>query len=59
MTTRKINIDLSISHNYDKVSLGMADEPIQAENDEELKAGIRKRFALLREEIKREFEEIQ
>jgi len=59
MTVRKIHIELSLSKNYDKVTIGMTDEPIEAETDEELKAGIRQRFKLIREEIKKEFEEIQ
>jgi len=59
MTTTKMNIELAISRNYDKVSLSFLDEPLQHESEEELKAEIRQRFKLLREEINKEFEAIQ
>ena len=59
MKTSKINIGLSLSRNFDKVTLEMLDEPIEYENDEEFAQGVRKRFSLLRAEVDREFGEIQ
>ena len=59
MKTTKVNIGLAISRNYDKVNLEMVDEPIQHETDIEFAEEVRKRFKLLREEIAREFKEIQ
>lgn len=59
MSTTKINIGLALSRNYDKVSLEMVDEPITHETEEQLVEAIRKRFKLIREEIVREFANIQ
>ncbi len=59
MTTTKINIGIALSRNFDKVTLEMLDEPVLHETEEELKAGIRKRFDLLRAEVEKEFGEIQ
>ena len=59
MTTTKINIELALSRNFDKVSLGMIDEPVSHESEEELIQGIRKRFDLLRAEVEAEFKNIQ
>ena len=56
---KKINIELALSRNFDKVSLGMIDEPVEYETDEDLIKGIRERFALLRKEVIKEFENIQ
>ena len=59
MTTTKINIGLSLSRNFDKVTLEMLDEPVSHNSEEELIIGIRKRFDLLRAEVEKEFENIQ
>lgn len=59
MTTTKINIELALSRNFDKVSLGMLDEPISHENKEEFIKGVKERFKLLRELIEEEFGNIQ
>ncbi len=59
MTTTKINIELALSRNFDKVSLGMIDEPVSHDSEDELIKGIRKRFSLLRGEVEEEFKNIQ
>ena len=59
MTTTKINIGLALSRNFDKVTLEMLDEPVTHETEEEFVQGVRKRFALLRSEVIKEFENIQ
>lgn len=59
MTTTKVNLEIALSRNFDKVTLGLIDEPISHESEDELKAGIRKRFDLLRSEVEREFEHLQ
>ena len=59
MSTTKINIGLALSRNFDKVTLEMLDEPISHDSEDELVAGIRKRFDLLRAEVVKEFENIQ
>ena len=55
MKTTKLNIGLAISKNYNVVKLEMIDEPIEAESDEVLRAKIRQKFNLLREEVNLEF----
>jgi hypothetical protein len=59
MKTTKINIELALSRNFDKVSLGMIDEPIEHETEEGFISAVRQRFKLLRGEITREFSNIQ
>jgi hypothetical protein len=59
MTTTKVNLEIALSRNFDKVTLGFIDEPISHENEDELIKGIRTRFKLLREEIELEFHNIQ
>ena len=59
MATTKINIGLALSRNFDKVTLEMLDEPVSHDSEEELIAGIRKRFGLLRTEVEMEFGKIQ
>ena len=54
----KVNIGLQLSKNYDKVILEFADEPIEHDSDDELKAHIRKKFNLIREEVNLEFTKI-
>ena len=56
---KKMNLSIAISRNYDKVALEFLDEPIEHDNEEELKQGIRKRLALLKSEVEKEFGEIQ
>ena len=51
MKTTKINAEISISRNYNKVTLGISDEPIEYESDDELQVKIRMIFALLKEEV--------
>jgi hypothetical protein len=59
MTTTKVNLEIALSRNFDKVTLGFIDEPISHDTEEELIKGIRTRFALLRSEINEEFTKIQ
>ena len=55
----KFNIGLALSINFDKVTLEMIEEPIEYETDEELRAKIRSRFKILREEVDLQFKQIQ
>lgn len=55
METTKINIEVSLSRNYDKMSLGLLDEPIEYSDDEDFKSKIKSKFALLRELVENEF----
>lgn len=59
MVTSKINIGIAISRNFDVVKIEFLDEPISYDSDKELRAGIRRRFNILREEIDIEFRNIQ
>ena len=59
MSTTKVNIEIALSRNFDKVTLGMIDEPISHESEDEFIKGIRKRFDLLRKEVEEEFTKIQ
>ena len=55
----KFNIGLAPSRNFDKVTLEMMEEPIEYDSDEELKAKIRQKFKLLRDEVDLEFSKMQ
>jgi len=59
METKKMSIGLSLSRNFDKITLSFEEEPVEYESDEELKTEIQKRFSLLRAEIEKEFGNIQ
>lgn len=59
MTTSKINIGLALSRNYDKVNLEMVDEPIEHETEEGFRIEVQKRFKVIREEIIKEYKNIQ
>jgi len=54
-----MNIGLAISINFDKVTLEMMEESIEYDSDEELRAKIRQKFTLLREEVDLEFSKMQ
>ena len=55
----KLNIGLALSRNFDKVTLEMIDEPVEYENDDELRGQIKKRFDLIRSEVDEEFRKVQ
>lgn len=55
MPSSKMNIGLSLSRNFNKVTLEMIEEPVEYESEEELRARVRQKFAILREEVDLEF----
>jgi len=59
MKTTKVNIGLSLSRNFDKITLERVDESISHNNDEDFVAEVKKRFSLLRGEIEKEFKNVQ
>lgn len=59
MTITKMAIGLAISRNYNVVKLEMIDEPIEAENDEILKAKIRQKFEVLKGEVELQFDKLK
>jgi len=59
MVTSKFNIGLAPSRNFDKVTLEMIEELIEYDSEEELKAKIRQKFSLLRDEVELEFSKMK
>ena len=55
MTTTKLNLGLSISRNYNKVTIELLEEIIIHETEEELKTKIREKLNLIRGEVDYEF----
>lgn len=51
----KINIGLAISRNFNNVKIELVEEIIEYESEEELKARIRQKLKLIREEVDLEF----
>ena len=51
MEQQKINMEFKLSKNYNSVMLGIQDEPIVFENEEQLRQEIRKVARILREEV--------
>ena len=56
---KKINIEESISMNFNKVTIGFCDENIEFEDEKELREQIRKRFEIIRSEVNREFKNLE
>lgn len=52
--TTKVNFGISLSQNFQKVTLEIAEEPIEYSSDEEFRAKIRQKYTLLREECTKE-----
>jgi len=59
MKIKKVNIGLSLARNYNKITLDFLEEEIEYETEGELKANIRQRFNILREEIELQFSKIE
>jgi len=58
MKSTKVNIELSLSQNYDKVTLGIRDEPIEYETDEQFDEKVKEIFKRIRTLINEEFKNI-
>lgn len=54
----KINVGLTLSRNFQNVRLEIEDS-VEYENENELKAHIRRRFELIKEEVDLEFQKLQ
>jgi len=59
MATKKMNIGLAISRNFNVVKLDFLEEPVEYNSEEELKVEIGKRLDLLNNEVEIEFSKIQ
>jgi len=55
MKTTKINIEFALSQNYDKCTIGIRDEPIEYETDEEFDKKVKEIAKRIRVLIKAEF----
>ena len=55
METKKMNISVVLSRNYDKIGLDFLDEPITYETEEELKKIVKQKFKLLKDLVLDEF----
>jgi len=53
---KKINMEVSLSRNFDKISLGVVDEAISFKDEDDFKKKIKEKFKLLKELILEEFE---
>jgi len=58
MKTSKFNVEIALSQNYDKVTVGIVDEPIEYENEADLKQKLGKIREVLRGEVADEFKKI-
>ena len=54
----KLNIGLALSKDYQKVTCELIEEEIEYESDAELKAKVRQKFAIMKDEINLQFEKI-
>ena len=55
----KINIEIAVSRNYNKVTIGIQDEPLNSSTEEEFRAEIKKISAILREEAETQLKLMQ
>jgi len=58
LKTRKVNVGLALSQNYDKVTFEIIDEPITYNEDieDEFTMEVRKLFSAVREMVKEQFD---
>lgn len=57
-TTTKLNLEVSVSKSYQKVTLSLSDCTFTYENDEELKTEIRRLYTLIQAEAERELRSV-
>jgi len=58
MAISKLNLELSLSRDYNKITISFVEESIEYESDEEMKAKVRQKFAIMKDEINLQFEKI-
>jgi len=54
----KFNIGLKLSKDFQSVNCEFVEETIEYENEEEMKAKIRRKFAIMKDEINLQFEKL-
>jgi len=55
----KFNIGLKLSRNFQTVTCEFVEEPLEYEDDEQMKAKIRQKFEIAKNEIEMQFERIK
>ena len=55
----KINIEIKVSRNYNTVTIGISDEPLNSSTEEEFRIEIKKLAAILREEAENQLKLMQ
>ena len=58
MAISKLNLELSLSRDYNKITISFVEESIEYESDEEMKAKVRQKFKIMKDEINLQFEKI-
>ena len=58
MAISKLNLELSLSRDYNKITISFVEESIEYESDEEMKAKVRQKFAIMKDEINLQFEKL-
>ena len=55
----KFNIGLKLSRNFQTVTCEFVEEPLEYEDDEQMKTKIRQKFEIAKNEIEMQFERIK
>jgi len=55
----KVNIEIKISRNYNTITLGIQDEPLNSATEDEFRGEIKKVAAILREEAEAQIRLLQ
>ena len=59
MNKLKMDISISLSRDYNKITLSFIEETLEYESKEELQAKIRQKFTIIKDELELQFEKIQ
>jgi hypothetical protein len=58
MKKSKVNVEIALAQNYDKVTVSIVDEPIEYDSEADLKTKISKIRDVIRGEVNDEFKKI-
>lgn len=53
---RKINIEIALSQNFNKITLGFLDEPMSYNDDDDFAIQVRQKFNVIKTLIKEQYE---
>jgi len=59
MVVSNFTIGLKLSKDFQSVNCEFVEEPIEYDNEEEMKAKIRRKFSIMKDEINLQFEKIK